>query len=204
VYLRLLDDGMAELGGFLPAGLAVRARAAIEGAAHARPDNGEGIDARRADAMISLLTGDLPPVIEIVLRATDGEPVSVPGLGPLDADSIREMVGPAAKVVVQPLGCPPEPTTAYRPSTGLDRWVRASDPTCRFPGCRQPSKRCDLDHVHPFGAGGQTCACNLIPLCRRHHRLKTFHDWTPVLLPDRSVLWTDPAGLTHWVPPPDD
>ena len=29
---------------------------------------------------------------------------------------------------------------------------------------------CDIDHAQPHAAGGVTCPCNLVPLCRRHHR----------------------------------
>jgi hypothetical protein len=43
-----------------------------------------------------------------------------------------------------------------------------------------------------------------MPLCRKHHRLKTFHHWKPLLHPDRSITWTDPLGRKHYVPPPDD
>ena len=43
--------------------------------------------------------------------------------------------------------------------------------TCRFPSCRQPSWRCDLDHRDAFDhhrpdAGGGTTPDNLDPLCR--------------------------------------
>ena len=204
VYFHLLPDGMAELGATLPAGEAIRCRAAIEAAADNRPDCGEGIDARRADAFVGLLTGDQAPAVELILRATNGQPVTVPGIGALDADAIRNVLAPAAKVVIRPLGVAPQPVNGYRPTAGVEQWVRACYPTCRFPDCPRPAHRCDLDHVKPYGAGGTTCACNLIPLCRRHHRLKTFHHWTPKLHPDRSITWTTPTGTTINLPPPDN
>ena len=34
--------------------------------------------------------------------------------------------------------------------------VRTRDAACRFPGCRQPAHRCDLDHVTPWPAGATT------------------------------------------------
>ncbi len=51
--------------------------------------------------------------------------------------------------------------------------VRTSEPTCCFPGCRTRARDCDLDHRIPYREGGPTCSCNLGPLCRTHHRLKT-------------------------------
>lgn len=49
--------------------------------------------------------------------------------------------------------------------------------------------------------GGTTCICNLAPLCRHHHRLKTHTTWTyrpldPLAEPG-VYLWTDPHGLTY-------
>ncbi|KRB74959.1 hypothetical protein ASE01_16415 [Nocardioides sp. Root190] len=37
--------------------------------------------------------------------------------------------------------------------------------------------KCDIDHEIPHHTGGPTCPCNLDPLCRRHHRAKTFSQW---------------------------
>jgi hypothetical protein len=81
--------------------------------------------------------------------------------------------------------------------------VTATQPECRFPQCTRQSRRCDLDHVNPWDTGGTTSVENLIPLCRGHHRLKTFTAWTPELADDLSVTWTDPHGEHHVDPPPD-
>jgi hypothetical protein len=48
---------------------------------------------------------------------------------------------------------PPPPTDGYSPSAALDRFVRARDRRCRFPGCRARAQRCDLDHNQPWPAG---------------------------------------------------
>ena len=53
-----------------------------------------------------------------------------------------------------PDGNPPQPRPA--PTTHpawLDREVRARDGTCRYPGCKQPAHRIDLDHTIPFPRG---------------------------------------------------
>ena len=78
----------------------------------------------------------------------------------------------------------PLSTPRHDPPARLADLVRAIHPTCPFPGCTVPARRCDLDHRHPYEHGGPTCSCNLIPLCRTHHRLKgsglvTVHPATP-------------------------
>ena len=87
----------------------------------------------------------------------------------------------------------------YRPSAELARRVRLRDGTCRHPGCAIPADDCDLDHVVPFNhadptAGGQTVEANLVSQCRRHHRFKTFSDWTYQLQPDGTLIVTTPDG----------
>ncbi|TCW25342.1 HNH endonuclease signature motif containing protein [Dietzia cinnamea] len=87
----------------------------------------------------------------------------------------------------------------YRPGAQLARRVRLRDGTCRHPGCTIPADDCDLDHVVPFNhadpaAGGQTVEANLVAQCRRHHRFKTFSDWTYQLQPDGTLIVTTPDG----------
>ena len=60
----------------------------------------------------------------------------------------------------------------YRPTKDLERALRVRDEHCRFPGCRQPFWRCDVDHSHDAARGGETSERNLAHLCRRHHTLK--------------------------------
>jgi hypothetical protein len=91
--------------------------------------------------------------------------------------------------------------------------VALRDHTCVFPWCTRPARRCvpdqpdrpdqpdqpdqhacDCDHVDPRGRGGPTCTCNLAPLCRRHHRLKTHSPWTYLVLDPGTYLWTSPHG----------
>lgn len=83
--------------------------------------------------------------------------------------------------------------------------------TCVFPWCTRPAPRCDRDHVVAHALGGATCDCNLAPLCRRHHRLKTSAGWTYTTLETGVWLWSDPHGQqfvrdhqgTRDVTPPD-
>lgn len=94
----------------------------------------------------------------------------------------------------------------YRPGQRLRDEVVALWPHCTFPRCRQPSWRSDLDHRDPFNHtapddGGATTAENLQPLCRAHHRLKTFTDWTCRRDDDGSLDWISPTGHRYRVEP---
>ena len=81
------------------------------------------------------------------------------------------------------------------------------DATCVFPGCRRDSRGCDLDHIDPFvppdegGPPGQTNLFNLAPLCRLHHRIKTFTDWDYERLTDGRHLWVSPTGHSYVAEP---
>ncbi|MEH6819232.1 MAG: DUF222 domain-containing protein [Dietzia psychralcaliphila] len=94
----------------------------------------------------------------------------------------------------------------YRPSAELARRIRLRDGTCRHPGCAVPADDCDIDHVRPFdhadpARGGPTEECNLMCLCRRHHRFKTFSDWIYDLQPDGTLTVITPDGATMMTRP---
>jgi hypothetical protein len=112
-------------------------------------------------------------------------------------------IGATVRMVANPEDLTAE--TGYRPSTALQRFVRARDMTCRFPGCEHPAEYCDLDHTIPYGASRLTHPGNVKALCRKHHLLKTFWvgrgGWTDQQLDDGTVVWTTPAGLRKTVPP---
>lgn len=87
----------------------------------------------------------------------------------------------------------------YRPRAALARRIRLRDGTCRHPGCTVAAENCDIDHLRPFdhanpALGGPTTEDNLVCLCRRHHRFKTFSDWTYQLQPDGTLTVTTPEG----------
>ncbi len=143
--------------------------------------------------------------LETLLGLVD-DPAEVAGVGPVTADLARVLAADGrwrAWIVDAAGAVTATGTRAYVPSTGLARLVRAREPHCRFPGCRQPATRCDLDHAVPWPAG-PTDASNLGPLCRRHHNLKTHAPW--VLHPSVDApgsdgssagwRWRTPAGFT--------
>lgn len=128
------------------------------------------------------------------------EPGVLAGYGPVPASMARRLAGTAAwrKVTIDSAtGAVSEVgRTPYTPSAALADLVRIRDATCRFPGCRQPAQRCDLDHVVPW-PDGPTTAGNLAALCRHHHRLKHQTRWTVRAGPGGDLLWTSPAGQQY-------
>ncbi|WP_414120894.1 HNH endonuclease [Corynebacterium nuruki] len=93
-------------------------------------------------------------------------------------------------------------SSCYRFTTLHRATAVGRDARCRFPGCRVPADRCELDHIinSPFtdpGSDGPTSIRNCACLCRTHHRLKTRKLWK-VHTPDDGVTlhWTGPAGVT--------
>lgn len=93
----------------------------------------------------------------------------------------------------------------YRPTVAQQRFVRARDMTCCFPGCDHPAERCDTDHTIPYETSRLTHPGNLKALCRKHHLLKTFWvgrgGWTDEQLSDGTIVWTTPTGRRKVVSP---
>ena len=135
------------------------------------PRPGHPVEGSRPDIQVIV-------TLETLLGLTE-DAAEVPGVGPIPADVARELAADGswrawvtdAAGMVTCTG-----TRGYVPSASLARVVRAREPHCRFPGCRQPAGRCDLDHAVPWPTG-PTTAENLGPLCRRHHNLKTHTPW---------------------------
>ncbi|MEO8107702.1 MAG: DUF222 domain-containing protein [Actinomycetes bacterium] len=211
-----LPDGVSELSALLPS---VQARQVYDTintlAMNAGADDHRTMDQRRADALIDLLIGRAdPPRVHIavtvpsdVLLGESAEPADVAGVGPITASEALYLAGPfAGDVTLHRLMIDAETGTLtdvserqYRPSTKLDRAVRARDGVCRFPGCNRSARSTrsgtDLDHTIPWPAG-DTSATNLAVLCRHHHRLKHSPGWHADLEPDGVMRWTTPAGQT--------
>jgi hypothetical protein len=92
-------------------------------------------------------------------------------------------------------------TSGYRPAPRLRDYVVARDLTCRFPFCRQPAWRGDLDHTVPYDQGGKTCTCNLGGLCRHHHRLKQHLGWQLSQIEPGIFRWTTSSGRSYLATP---
>jgi len=171
-----------------------------------------------------------------------GEPGEVPGYGPVDAATSRELAGllardPATRWCLTLTGpdgravghacaragpAPGEPVigwaaglrdrlrvlesgscrharqaAGYVPPPRLRHLVMVRQRRCAFPGCRQPARRCDLDHTIPYHQGGLTCECNLAPLCRRHHRAKQAPGWHLEQREPGRMTWRLPSGREY-------
>ena len=158
--------------------------------------------------------GEVGVIIDLsTLLGLADNPGVIPGLGPIDSDTARELAADRRwrlwirRTAEGPIVA--TSTRTYRPPEALARLIRARDPYCRMPGCRTPAAVCDLDHAKPWPQG-PTAAHNLGPLCRRHHRLKTHFGWSlsPTQEPPPThgdadghddphrITWRSPAGCT--------
>lgn len=90
----------------------------------------------------------------------------------------------------------------YRPSAAMRRRLSARDQHCRFPGCRAPLARCDLDHTVDAALGGTTATDNLAHLCRGHHTLKHHGGWRVWQQEDGALDWRSPTGRRYRERPP--
>jgi hypothetical protein len=185
------SDGMATISAYLSAEEAQAVWQAVRAAA-------AGIDAAldvaNADAFVGLLTGTMVGTLipVTVLQTSSGDELA--GYGPISPGHAAKLRRVDATLI--DLTTAPEPSGGYRPAARLARWVRATHRHCRFPGCRRPASQCDLDHVVAYPAG-DTCADNLAPLCRYHHRLKTHANWRVQALAGGHLRWTSPRGRTY-------
>jgi hypothetical protein len=225
-------DGMYTLEALLPAADAIAVYGVIDALAHANRDvtrdaTGQdsvahktdvlGSNALRADALVDLILnpGGQPSRVRYEMRVlvpfgtllgTEESPGHVPGRAPIPAETVREL---ASHSTWRCLLTDPFTGTAldlgahrYTPSDRLAEFIRTRDQTCRFPGCRQPAHRSDLDHTIAFSAGGRTVRINLAVLCRRHHRVKHLPGWTTAQDPDGTLTFTTPHGHVHRTRPP--
>jgi len=190
------------------------------GACHACGQEPGQARVRRAGRPLSVsLTLPLASYVGLV-----NDPGRLDGFGPVAAAVARQIIDDATRnsgnaagitwrcVVVDDvhgtvLGVgSPIRVPRHDPPPRLADLVRASEPTCCFPGCRIRARDCDLDHRIPYNpedptgqhGGGATCSCTLQPLCRAHHRLKTVGLIDVRVLTDRDD--TDQAGQAPIVP----
>lgn len=150
------------------------------------------------------------PMFHIVVNLStllglDDDPGFLDGHGLIDADSMRSLLADAQRSFLTTPGTGPAADTAaetrYAPSRKLQTLVRCGELCCTFPGCTQPVWTTDLDHTHPFdhdspATGGTTTQRNLKPLCRFHHRIKTFGMWRDYQDEYLTAWFQSPSGHT--------
>ena len=178
------------------------------------------LDQLRADILADMLLttsptsvtetalGSVKATVQVTISAsslTRGDDLAqLDGRGPMTADAARILAGRATswdRVFLDPGGMVIE-TDNYVPTAGMKRFLRARDQHCRFPGCRAPVHRCQIDHNHDHAKGGPTTLSNLSLFCTSHHPLKhpDIDDrdrWTAKQLDDGVILWKSPLGRTY-------
>ncbi|WP_242435692.1 HNH endonuclease signature motif containing protein [Microbacterium sp. AISO3] len=146
-------------------------------------------------------------VSALTLMGEDEGPADLAGRSPIDAATARELAGKAAswdRLLTHPVTGTVLECDTYRPTAAMVRLLRARDRHCRFPGCRQPAIRCELDHTIAASHGGATHVCNLANLCKRHHDVKHHTRWRVRQLAGGRLIWTSPTGRVYRedAPPP--
>jgi hypothetical protein len=90
--------------------------------------------------------------------------------------------------------------TRRRPVADEAAFVKARDRTCRFPGCRRPAMRCDIDHRLEHTNGGPSHRGNACCECPRHHQFRHAKGFTVEPFGSSGFLWTAPDGRLYLVP----
>jgi hypothetical protein len=181
----------------------------------------DSLDVRRSRAVgvladpaaaLALLSGEHAPapskraqlVLTITSDALTGDPVAhntTTGRAVLE-QAVREWCGRTDThlQVLPVLDLAGHDTTdAYRPTEATRRRSELLAERCVFPHCTRSAAACDHDHVVPYDhdapdRGGPSCDCNIAPLCRHHHQLKTHAGWGYSVLDTGLWLWSDPHG----------
>ncbi len=159
------------------------------------PDTGEVtrvVTGRRVELMVHLTDAAITamgPGVHNIGRV---------GSQPVSVEQVRQWCGADGdtRITIRPVIDLAEhvPVDSYEIPDRLKARVQLRDHTCRAPHCTRPSERCDTDHATPHAKGGLTCPCNLVPLCRRHHRAKTAAAWSYTVVQPGIYLWTGPSG----------
>ncbi|WP_019877564.1 HNH endonuclease signature motif containing protein [Sporichthya polymorpha] len=217
-------DGMAWISLLLPAEEAMAVYGVIDAAARLKvPGDPRTLDQRKADAAVDLITrpGNQDPRVGYVVHMHGENASGESSSEPEDSGFVQVQGGeriPAARArakadltVYHPsvpvdiaalLADYNSRADVYRPPARLKRAIRARDRHCRFPGCRVPADRCELDHTIAFEIGGRTVYFNLSALCKFHHRIKHMPGWTCSQDEHGVLTWTTPTGQVFITRPP--
>ncbi|HVT22961.1 MAG TPA: hypothetical protein VHE57_16405 [Mycobacteriales bacterium] len=188
-------------------------------AAMARAGDDRSLGVRRFHALVDLVLGrsgqataprnqrEMLAIGQIsTLIGLDDQPGELIGYGPISADQLRRISADhrLRRLLTDPLTGEVKDLgrRSYAPSARLRQAAQAIYRTCTAPGCGMPAIRCEIDHRREFNRGGCTDQCNLKPLCKLHHELKTKKLWKVDHNPDGSETWTSYLGFTYTRRPP--
>ncbi|MBN9152537.1 MAG: DUF222 domain-containing protein [Microbacterium sp.] len=155
---------------------------------------------------LSGITGRVQVTVPVLtLAGVSEQPAVLAGYGSVDAGIVRALAARAPgwdRVLTDACSGLPVGVDRYRPSAEQRRYLAARDEHCRFPGCRMPAHRCDIDHTIDAAHGGPTDCRNLAHFCERHHVMKHHTAWTVRQLPGGILEWTSPLGRRYEDRPP--
>ncbi|WP_104162167.1 HNH endonuclease signature motif containing protein [Arthrobacter sp. ZGTC212] len=168
-------------------------------------DSGRDTKDNRARARARARTEILVLITAETLFGADEQPAELHGYGPISPESARRLARQAAHWT--PVERNPDTEEILRVGrrrkvpAGLQRWLRARDGTCRFPGCRTNAVIAEIDHTRPWSHGGSTDHDNLEHLCKRHHMFKSRGFWKARQHSPGIIEWTSPGGRTYRTDP---
>jgi len=162
-----------------------------------RRDDGPGLlGAIRARVQVVV-----PALTMLAPENENCDPSDLIGHGPIDIETARELAMsttvPWDRVVTHPVTGSVLCTDTYQRTSAIDRFLRARDRHCRWPGCTVPAIRAEVDHTLDYALGGSTEVSNLGHLCQRHHSQKQFTRWMVRQLPGGVLEWTSPTGKVY-------
>ncbi len=134
------------------------------------------------------------------LTGADRGPCDLPGRSPIDPDTARRLARDTPtweRLFHDPVTRTTTAVDSYRVPSAMRRLLQARDQHCRFPGCRTPAIRCEIDHTHDHARGGRTETGNLAHLCQRHHSMKQYTTWRVRQRSGGVLEWTSPLGSTY-------
>lgn len=149
--------------------------------AGARTAIGDGVQAGAATILLTMGLGEL----------LDGHGATTVDGDVLDAGAARRFAC-SADLIPAVLGGPSRPLDIGRRERLATKPIRAAailrDRGCSFPGCDRPPGFCEVHHVRPWWAGGETSLANSTLLCCRHHQTVHRQGYTARVHPDH-VEW---------------
>jgi Domain of unknown function (DUF222)/HNH endonuclease len=170
----------------------------------------EGVDARRADALVTICSGKIaidpdPDRATVVVHTSletlagaerNAEIEAGPVIAPetarrLACDGRIQIVAEDRNGDALRLG-----RLTRVPSAPMIRLLRHRDRECRFPGCGK-RRFTNAHHVRWWSRGGPTDLDNLVLLCSFHHRLVHEGGWTLTLGTNHDVAWFRPDGARY-------
>jgi hypothetical protein len=177
---------------------------AITGTAGSEPALGHAVIGTGLGAGISAQVSVHVPALTLLGHGT--EEAYLDQYGPINLETAKLLMGSVStftRVLTEPdsgailsVG-----KTRYTVPAAMRLWLHFRDGTCRFPGCTQPARACETDHVTDWQYGGETTVTNLASLCSAHHNIKHHTDWSYLLRPNGTAIWISPAGRRQTTDP---